>query len=288
MHSEPQNIKEVATDVLSHIQYNFIHCADCLREVKNEKLAVNVLDFLTAITTISMGESQFIPILENSTSKRFYGHGVCYAGTTVEKFLTLKQELLTSLNTLNSKFTSDDKIILEDNFKKIEDNKDLLASSPSSNFFRYFPAYSSDIKSDPFLKSGKYKQKQPYGESIHKTSLNNNFQSAYLFPCFQSFCIHYQNERGNFSKIAKLISHNLFYNKSRSREMHELIKFKNITTFREVIHYVFNHEDHNNRSAQVLKKYYDIDFHIPEILELLENTSFPKDVNKMVLEYLSP
>ncbi len=71
--------------------------------------------------------------------------------------------------------------------------------------------------------------------------------------------------------------------------MYQLIESKQITTFREVIHYVYKHQDHNNRSAQTLKKYYDIDFYIPEILKLLEDTTpFAKDVNKIVFEYFTP
>jgi hypothetical protein len=54
-----------------------------------------------------------------------------------------------------------------------------------------------------------------------------------------------------------------------------------------VIHYVYKHQDQNNKSVQILKKYYDIDF--LEILKLLEDTTpFPTEVNKTVFEYFTP
>lgn len=159
-----------------------------------------------------------------------------------------------------------------------------------------FP-HSSNIKSNPLLALGKYKQQNnPYfkfgmmgamlefdvGPDKHK-----DLQSAYLFPCFQSFCTNYQNERSNTSKMGKSISQRLFAKKSHPLEMYQLLESKSITTFREVVSYVFQHP--NSRSADLLKKYYNIDFNIPKILKLLEkNIPLLKDLNQIVIGYCSP
>ena len=187
-----------------------------------------------------------------------------------------------------------------DILKRIEESKVIFMKPPFADYdLTSFP-HPSSVKSDPFLAFGKYKQqKNPYLKfGMMDAMLNVDFdppphrdlQSAYLFPCFQSFCTNYQNERSYLSKIGKSISQSFFSQKSGCPpEMDQLIESKKIITFREVVSYAFKHQDHNNKSADVLKKYYGIDFNIPEILSLLEKTIlFPKDLNQMVIEYMSP
>ncbi len=209
MQQEQKKVEEVAGSLLDDIQYNFIHYVDCLREQKKEELAAAPLNLLTALLSLSMGESKFIPAIANKNSTLLLGsHLVFSAMEFVECFLEqFLPQLLMSLDTLSSKFTLNDKTILKDNFRRIEENKNILVQ-PHVDTWSLIPFHKYDIKSDPFLTLGKYKHKKPYfGFSITDFDFppNNNFQSAYLFPCFQSFCTHYQNERGYFSKFSELI-----------------------------------------------------------------------------------
>ena len=68
MQQEQKKVEEVAASLLDDIQYNFIHYVDCLREQKNEGLAVDSLNLLTALLSLSMGESQFIPVRADKNS----------------------------------------------------------------------------------------------------------------------------------------------------------------------------------------------------------------------------
>lgn len=291
--------QKVASDLLDDIQYNLIHFVDCLREQKNEELAGMSLNFLTALLSISMGKSIFIPIEIDQKGTLSIGfHTIFPAKQTLNKFLDSKQQLLASLDILSPNFTSNDKIMFYDNLKRIEESKVIFMKPPFANYgLTSFP-HPSSIKSDPFLAFGKYKQQKNLYLKFGMIDAMLNFdfgppphrdlQSAYLFPCFQSFCTNYQNERSNFSKIGKSISQSLFSQKSRPPEMYQLIESGSIITFREVMRHAFKHQDHNNRSADILKKYYGINT-IPEILSLLEKTIlFPKDLNQIVIEYISP
>src|ERR1700734_141843 len=102
--STDEKEQKVAGDLLDDIQYNLIHLADCLREQKNEALAAISLNFLTALLSISMGKSSFIPIGNTYRLKEF--HRILPSKQTLNAFLDSKSDLLASLDILSPKFTS--------------------------------------------------------------------------------------------------------------------------------------------------------------------------------------
>lgn len=126
--STDEKEQKVAGNLLDDIQYNLIHLVDCLREQKKDALAATNLNFLTALLTISMGKSQFIPL---SIQNPGWGvHESFPAQQIFNEFLDLKSDLLASLDILSPKFTPNDKIMLLNSFERIEESKVILFKPP--------------------------------------------------------------------------------------------------------------------------------------------------------------